>query len=461
MKQQLTTRLQLKNTSLKLNCRLTMIRKQTTKQPKFGLVLVGGGAKGAYQAGAIKYLSEKLNFVPDIIAGTSIGALNGAILASHQPFTEAVRQLNDIWDTKIDKNKILDIDPLFPIRTALLKPEFLENLLCENVKANALRNGIELWVTVFRSRKIPVFDPVSLITTLGNIVRAMAGEEPEWRSVKNIVDNENLYNLILASAAIPVAFPARTVEGQLYCDGVLGDNIPVKPLAKRGCQYVIVIHLCDKEIFDSSNFSDTTIIEIRPRKPITKSGTPIIGSLSSILDFSPIRIAELKTCGEEDAQYFIEYIFDRLEIAIQQRNSYEEMVRAAESMQQLPKLKVIDIQNVLTAHNQTRKRKNFPSIEWSFNLAELAKKWAENLASNNSFQHSSTERAEIIWIGSTGTHSQSKMVEFWGSEQKICSDSISINGSWQDICTRATKVGCALATNGENDYLVCQYDIAR
>ena len=83
------------------------------------------------------------------------------------------------------------------------------------------------------------------------------------------------------------------------------------------------------------------------------------------------------------------------------------------------------------------------------------------MASNNSFQHSSTERAEIIWIGSTGTHSQSKMVEFWGSEQKICSDSISINGSWQDICTRSTKVGCALATNGENDYLVCQYDIAR
>ena len=437
-----------------------MIHKQTTKQPKFGLVLVGGGAKGAYQAGAIKYLSEKLNFVPDIIAGTSIGALNGAILASHQPFTEAVRQLNDIWDKKIDKKKILDIDPLFLIKTALFKPEFIDNLLRENVKANALRNGIELWVTVFPSKKIPVFDPLSLITTLNYIVRAMAGKKPDWRSVKNIVDDEDLYNLILASAAIPVAFPARTVEGQLYCDGFLVDNIPVQPLADRGCQYVIVIHLCDKEIFDSSNFRDTAIIEIRPRKPTTRSGTPIIGSLSSVLDFRCERIKELKKCGEEDAQYFIEYIFDRLEIAIQQRNSYEEMVRAAESMRQLPKLKVIDRKNVLTAHNQNRQTKNLPSIEWSFNLEELAKKWAENLALNNSFQHSSTERAEIIWIGDPGTHSQSKMVEFWGSEQKICSDSISINGSWQDICTQATKVGCALATNGENDYLVCQYDMA-
>jgi NTE family protein len=434
-----------------------------TNEPKFGLVLVGGGAKGAYQAGAIKYLSEKINFVPDIIAGTSIGALNGAILASHQPFPEAVRRLNDIWDKEIDQNKILEaIDPLFPIKTALLKPEFIENLLYKNVEPNALRNGIELWVTVFPSIKIPVFGiGASAIQALGNFVSATAGKKPDWRSVKNIADKQDLYNLILASAAIPVAFPARTVEGQLYCDGFLGDNIPVKPLAVRGCKYVIVIHLCSEEIFYSSNFPDTAIIEIRPRKSTTRSGTPIIGSLSSVLDFSPKRIAELKQCGEEDAQYFIEYIFDKLKIWKEWHESHEEILASAERLRQLPKLRLINILDVLAAHNQPRQKMNLPSIEWSFKLAESAKEWAENLASNNSFQHSSTERVEIIWIGFTGTHSQSKMVEFWGSQQKICSSSISINGSWQDICTQATKVGCALATNGENDYLVCQYDIAR
>jgi NTE family protein len=44
-----------------------------------GLVLVGGGAKGAYQAGALKYLAEETAIEPQIIAGTSIGALNGAV----------------------------------------------------------------------------------------------------------------------------------------------------------------------------------------------------------------------------------------------------------------------------------------------------------------------------------------------------------------------------------------------
>ena len=47
--------------------------------PKFGLVLAGGGAKGAYRVGALKYIAE-LGIVPQIIAGISIGALNSAIL---------------------------------------------------------------------------------------------------------------------------------------------------------------------------------------------------------------------------------------------------------------------------------------------------------------------------------------------------------------------------------------------
>lgn len=62
-----------------------------------GLVLAGGGAKGAYQAGALTYLAE-LGFQPKIIAGTSIGALNGAVVASHQSFVQGVDYLNQLWD---------------------------------------------------------------------------------------------------------------------------------------------------------------------------------------------------------------------------------------------------------------------------------------------------------------------------------------------------------------------------
>lgn len=63
------------------------------KSPKFGLVLSGGGAKGAYHVGSLKYLSE-CGFSPEAIAGTSIGALNGAFLsAKNKSFQDSVNQI--------------------------------------------------------------------------------------------------------------------------------------------------------------------------------------------------------------------------------------------------------------------------------------------------------------------------------------------------------------------------------
>ena len=72
---------------------------------KIGLVLAGGGAKGAYQAGAVKYLAE-IDFVPHIIAGTSIGALNGAVLAANLPFSHAADRLNLMWTNLGEANVI-------------------------------------------------------------------------------------------------------------------------------------------------------------------------------------------------------------------------------------------------------------------------------------------------------------------------------------------------------------------
>ena len=63
--------------------------------PKFGLVMSGGGAKGAFQVGAVKALAE-LGVPVDGIAGASIGALNGAIVASAPSLTEAAGHLEEV-----------------------------------------------------------------------------------------------------------------------------------------------------------------------------------------------------------------------------------------------------------------------------------------------------------------------------------------------------------------------------
>lgn len=63
---------------------------------KLGIVLSGGGAKGAYEAGFLKALSE-FNIQPDVIAGTSIGALNGAIYSANKNTKGVSIFLEQIW----------------------------------------------------------------------------------------------------------------------------------------------------------------------------------------------------------------------------------------------------------------------------------------------------------------------------------------------------------------------------
>jgi NTE family protein len=61
---------------------------------KKALILSGGGARGAFQVGVWKYLRE-INWTPDLICGTSIGAINAAAIGSGMP----VKRLIDLWET--------------------------------------------------------------------------------------------------------------------------------------------------------------------------------------------------------------------------------------------------------------------------------------------------------------------------------------------------------------------------
>lgn len=107
------------------------------------------------------------------------------------------------------------------------------------VNPAALRRGIELWVTVFPSLKIPGLGYDWLI----DFVRAQTGTDAHWLCAQDFADDTTLYNLLLASAALPLAFPSREINGRFYVDGALADNVPIRALAKRGCTHVIVIHL--------------------------------------------------------------------------------------------------------------------------------------------------------------------------------------------------------------------------
>jgi NTE family protein len=338
---------------------MTMTPPKST--PQIGLVLTGGGAKGAYQAGALQYIAE-IDLKPQIIAGTSIGALNGATLASNFPFAYAVQRLNEIW-TKLGETEIIRpnlnhnlnhnlsyvaktfipalrhwlIDFTLQTKTlnnhnaAFFDPQVIEQMLKETVNPTSLKNGIELWVTVFPSLKIPGLDYGWIL----DLVRAQMGtkaNKTQWLKVQDCTDDETVYNLLLASAAIPFVFPQREVNGQYYVDGGLADNVPLGALAARGCRHVIVIHQRNGAIWNRDNFPEQTIIEIRPQAKINKSEIPFIGLADTYLDFSPERIIELKQRGYTDAKRCLEPILDTLITVRQQRQIEKSLIDSTLSL---------------------------------------------------------------------------------------------------------------------------------
>jgi NTE family protein len=292
--------------------------------PKFGLVLAGGGAKGAYQVGVLKYLSEELQFVPDMIAGTSIGALNGSFLASHQPFDEAVKRLELLWD-EIGKEGILKTKIELSKGLSIFDSQPIKELLKAQVKVDALKRGIELWVTVFPSLNppIPFLDYLrALIDSLSKDGRTSA----QWRSARDLDDEDTLYNSILASAAIPLVFPRQKINGDFFVDGFLGDNIPLGALAAQGCTYAIVIHLDNGETWSRHNFPNQKIIEIRPQLKINEK------SFLSGLDFSAENITKLKQRGEEDARRYLEPIILTLMTEYRRRNALDSLIESTREL---------------------------------------------------------------------------------------------------------------------------------
>ncbi|MHC5717911.1 MAG: patatin-like phospholipase family protein [Nostoc sp.] len=330
--------------------------------PQLGLVLTGGGAKGAYQVGALQYIAE-LGLEPQIIAGTSIGALNGAVLSAYRPFPYTVQRLNQLWE-QLSKAEILRPNTGAVLRTlsyttqaftptlrewlldfliaeglmqnssAIFDPTPIEQLLREAVNPGELRRGIELWVTVFPSLKIPALGYDWLV----DFIRARTGTDAHWLCIKDCTDDETVYKLLLASAALPLAFPSREVNGQSYVDGGLADNVPLRALAKRGCKNVIVIHLKNGAAWNRHDFPEQTVIEIRPEERIEKSDTPIIGKIDSYLDFSSERIAELKKRGYEDAKRCLIPIMEVFRTVKDQRESHNSLVNSTQRLLNDPPL---------------------------------------------------------------------------------------------------------------------------
>lgn len=358
---------------------------------KLGLVLSGGGARGAYEVGVVQYLAES-GISPDVFAGASIGALNAAFLAAAPTIQSGAQHLKAIWtnlqtETIVKVNKrmvllgfifamlrqknpgsasvdtmeklflqalpqdsdmskylnLLRLSPLYqPMRESLLDNGPLRKLIDDSLDIARLDQGKPLWISLHPSHGTG-HDILSVILAEMGFTNTV---DSEFLLLQKIPVEQRV-NALLASAAIPLAFENQNINGQKYSDGGLGDwqnssgNTPLQPLIEAGCNWSIVVHLSDGSLWNRHRYAkDVTILEVRPGKPIHPEGKK-----ESLLNFDPQRIEAWIAQGYEDAARCIGSVktalrvkYGGIEAAWQLENSLRALVAGDESYNATMKL---------------------------------------------------------------------------------------------------------------------------
>ena len=210
--------------------------------PRIGLVLSGGGARGAAHVGVLKVL-EEMRIPIHAIAGTSMGALVGGAYAAGVPAREIEHQL-----TAIDWNELLVDDPPrseWPVRR---KQESLQAIWDFTVGRNdegefKLPKGALAGqqVQLFFSDLVQRADPVNQFDDLPIPFRAIATDLENGEMV--VFDGGSLPMAMRASMSVPGVFaPVETGEG-LFVDGGLVRNLPVDVARQMGVDVIIAINL--------------------------------------------------------------------------------------------------------------------------------------------------------------------------------------------------------------------------
>lgn len=230
-----------------------------------GLVLSGGGARGAYEVGVLRYVRERLDIPTPFhcITGSSVGAINGAYLAAtcDRPRAQA-RALSRVWSD-------LDLDRVYRFGWSQLRalPQVLFGRALHKVTHGETIGGLvdsKYIEEVVRTRvpwrgitenlhrgHLSAFScsATELATGVTTVfVQTRAGELPSWphESGRMVVHTPITAAHTLASAAIPVLFPAVRVGDQFYVDGSLRQNTPIRPAMRLGANRLLVIGLRHK-----------------------------------------------------------------------------------------------------------------------------------------------------------------------------------------------------------------------
>ena len=283
-----------------------------------GLVLQGGGARGAYQIGVWRALNEFcITQHIDGVSGASVGALNGALFAMgdyetakniwenispEQVFRKNFRLLGNIINF-LDSIEPAGKDDALPLRIMPMIESLIRNLSAtnENPSVEGLHDLILNNIDFDAVRGFP--GSVYAMCTPLNIADLLRDGPTAFDLTQKT--NSEILNILMASSALPFIFEDVRIGGTRYIDGgikFLGNNVPVEPLYNDGMRNFIVVYITDEkirknEMVDTSDYPDAEITSIIPGKAAEK----LLEKPISLLRFEKDYAKALIECGYCDA----------------------------------------------------------------------------------------------------------------------------------------------------------------
>lgn len=267
---------------------------------KIGLVLPGGGGKGAYQVGVMKALKEMgVSQYITSVSGTSIGALNALLFVQ-----DDIKIAEKIWEN-ISLEKIMPTDNFDLMKRGALLSIGNKNLnfIKKHMpsilnQGNLSRDGLlEIIDEYLQVNKIKT-SKINCYATCTEV----EGIKAKYFKYKDYVESD-IKKILLATSALPAVYEAEQIDNKYYLDGGLIDNIPVQPLYGDGCDIIIVAHLSKEFPINRNDFPNSKIIEIFPS--YMENGI-MKGTLNFETDIIKGRISR----GYEDTKNLLEPILE-------------------------------------------------------------------------------------------------------------------------------------------------------
>ena len=305
----------------------------------YGLALEGGGAKGAFHMGAVKALLEE-GYEFGGVTGTSIGALNGAIIAQGDfeagyrlwesidaaaLFDIEEKQYRKLLDRKIDKELL--------VKLAARMKDIIEK---KGIDTGKMRQVAESIISEEKLR--------GSVTDYGLVTVSITDLKP-MELYKEDIPEGKMIDYIMASASFP-GFKMNPIEDKYFIDGAFYDNCPVNLLARKGYKEIIAVRTYGLGINQNLKYKNVKVMDIFPSE-----------DLGGTLDFNKELIKRNLQLGYYDTMRMLKGLKGK-KYYITPWNEEE----AFELFSHLPEMAVLELGKLLKVKEMPVKRMLFEGI---------------------------------------------------------------------------------------------------